>query len=288
MILLTSLALLLAAPSVAPVADLRTLVERTPADSLAVPLRRFEIEHGRGPEAGEAALLLGKLQFARGEYRAAADDFTRAAARLEPARKPEARYWEGLAWMGVPDLDQARAALEEVDRAGGPRQAAARLAVAQIWERSGRRERARTLLLALVEGDPGESGPAALERLAVLEAALGHPEAAMKVRERLLRQYPRSPEASRETALPSPPAPAPSRMVAVQIGAFLDRARAQRLADAAQRAGFAEVQVMRRGSGPAALFSVVIGRYADAEAARRDGERAASALGVTWQAIPRP
>lgn len=282
------LVLALATPSTPPVADLRTLVERTPADSLPGPLRRFEIEHGRGPEAGEAALLLGKLQFARGEYRAAADDFTRAAARLEPSRKPEARYWEGLAWMGVPDLDQARAALEEVDRAAGARRSNARLALAQIWERSGKRERARDLLEALVAGDPGESGPAALERLAALEAALGRPESSMKLRERLLRQYPRSPEASRETALPSPAAPAPSRMVAVQIGAFLDRARAERLADAARRAGFAEVQVMRRGSGPAALFSVVIGRYADAELARRDGERAAAALGVTWQAIPRP
>ncbi len=282
-----SLALLLAlAP--APGAELRALLEATPADSLVIPLRRFESAHGRGPEAGEAALLLGKLHFARGEYRTAADACSRAAARLEPSRKPEARYWEGLAWLGVPDPSQARSALEEVDHAGGPRQAAARVALALIWERSGKRERARDLLESVVAGDPGESGAAALERLAAIDEALGKPEPAATLRERLLRQYPRSPEASRETALPSTPPPAPRQMVAIQIGAFLDRARAERLADAARRAGFSAVQVTRRGSGPAALFSVQIGRYADVAIARPDGERAAAALGVTWQAVPRP
>jgi len=271
-----------------PASDLRAVLERTPADSLVAPLRAFEGGHGRGREAGDAALLLGKLHFARGEYRAAADDFTRAAARLEPSLKPEARYWEGLACLGVPDLDQARAALEEVDRAGGGRQAGARLALALIWERSGKPERARGLLESLAANDPGESGAAALERLAALEEAQGHPESAARTRERLLRQYPRSPEASRESAVPRIPVPAPRQMVAVQIGAFLDRVRAERLAEAAIRAGFPEVEVVRRGNGPAALFSVVLGRYADAAAARRDGDRAAAALGVTWQAIRRP
>lgn len=282
-----SLALLLAlAP--APGAELRALLEALPADSLVIPLRQFESAHGRGPEAGEAALLLGKLHFARGEYRTAADACSRAAARLEPSRKPEARYWEGLAWLAVPDPSQARSALEEVDHAGGPRHVAARFALALIWERSGKPERARDLLESVLANDAGESGAPALERLAAIEEALGRPEAAATLRERLLRQCPRSPEAARETALPSTPPPSPRQMVAIQIGAFLDRARAERLAEAATRAGFPAVQVTRRGSGTAALFSVQIGRYADAAIARPDGERAAAALGVTWQVVPRP
>ena len=100
---------------------LDSLLARHPADSLVAPLRRFESEHGHVSEGGEAALLLGQLHYARGEYRQAADAFARAAARLQPARKPEARYWAGLSWIALKDPQQARASLEEVVSSGSER-----------------------------------------------------------------------------------------------------------------------------------------------------------------------
>src|SRR5207248_2496297 len=83
--LVLPIVLALAAPARTP-ESLDALARRYPADSLVAPLRRFEIERGTLREAGEAAMLLGRLHFARGEYRQAADAFARASARLDPSR----------------------------------------------------------------------------------------------------------------------------------------------------------------------------------------------------------
>src|SRR5947207_755314 len=120
----------LAAPGAAAVTaraavPLDSLVDHHPADSLVVPLRRFENEAPRPSEGAAAAWLLGQLHYARGEYRPAAEAFSRAAARLDPARKPEARYWAGLAWLALGDPGQARAAFEELSKPGSPRRAEA-------------------------------------------------------------------------------------------------------------------------------------------------------------------
>ena len=179
-----------------PPGSLRELLAATPADSLPVVLRPFESPRARSPEGTEAVLLLGQLHYARGEYRQAAETFARAAARLEPARKPEARYWAGLAWLALGEPNQARAALDEVVSAGGPRQAQAMLAQAQVWELAQRPARAAEVLGLLLNGEPGEAGPAALERAAALADGDGHEEDARKARERLLREYPRSIEAA--------------------------------------------------------------------------------------------
>src|SRR5205807_2400748 len=90
--------------------------------SLRVPLRRLE---GRLDPArsAEVAMTLGRYHFARGEYRDAVAAFARSSARLEPSRKPDARYWMGLSWLGLGEPAQARATLEggaRRDRAAGP------------------------------------------------------------------------------------------------------------------------------------------------------------------------
>ena len=66
-------------------ATLDSLLARYPAGQPRVPLRRFENDATRPREGAAAAMLLGQLLRA-GEYRAAAEAFSRAAARLEPAR----------------------------------------------------------------------------------------------------------------------------------------------------------------------------------------------------------
>ena len=284
------LSLLAAASSGALPSDLRTLLAGLPADSLVVPLRRFENEHGRGSEGGEAAYLLGQFHFARGEYRQACDAFGRAAARLEPGRKPMARYGAGLAWLALKQPDQARAALEEVVQSSAPLRSRALLGVALAWELSERPERALQALQSVLAGAPGEAGPAALELVIALAERLERPDVARRARERLRRDYPRSIEAAR-IALPeraAAPSPGADGTVTVQIGAFVDPERARSLAEAAQRAGFPAAQVIVQGEGEARMHLVNLGVFGTREEAERAGERAAATLGVSYRVIRFP
>lgn len=272
--------------------SLREVLATTPADSLPIVLRRFESQRARTPEATEAVIVLGKLHYARGEYRRAAEAFARAAARLEPTRKPEARYWAGLARLALGESDGARAMLDEVAAAGGPRQSEAMFAQAQAWELAQRPARAMEILSALLDpqrGDLGEVGPAALERAAALADQVGQDERAREARERLLRDYPRSIEAAAARRAVFSPAEARTHIepragaIAVVIGSFVDPARARSLAAAARAAGFAEAQVVSRGEGLSAVHVVRLGVYPRSAEARRAGAQAEQALGVTFE-----
>ena len=270
--------------------ELRALLAGTPADSLAGPLRRFEAEHARSPEAAEAAMMLGRLHYARGEYRRAAEAFARAAARLDPARKPEARYWAGLAWLALGDANQARSMLDEVAASSGPRRADAMLAQVQAWDLAKRPERSTETLATLLSGDPGEVGPAALERAASLAERDGQEDRARQARERLLRDYPRSIEAAAARlavfAASTPravPAGARPGAVAVMIGSFAELSRARSLASAARAAGFVDAQVVSHGQGLSAVHSVRLGIYPRPADARKAGEQAERALGVGFE-----
>jgi len=249
-----------------PVGGLRELLAGLPADSLPAALRRFEAARAGTPAATEATVALGQLYYARGEYRIAAQVFARAAARMEPARKPEARYWAGLSWLAQGEVNQARAALDEVVNAGGPRASDALLARAQVWDLAQRPERTRESLRALLAANAGEVGPAALERAAGLADEDGDVEEARRARERLLREYPRSIEAAgaRRALFRSVGEGDAGRAAAggtvVVIGSFADAARARALAAAARAAGFAEAEVVSRGDGLSAIHEVRLGR----------------------------
>lgn len=270
--------------------DLERLLATHPPDSLAAPLRAFERERGRGTETAQAAFLLGQLQYARGEYRQAAEAFTRAAARLDPARRGEARYWAGLSWLGVRDGEQARAVLEQVVSSDPARRADAQLALAFAWRMLDRPEQALAVLTDLLAHDPGEAAPAALECTIELETRLGHEAAANDARDRLLRRYPASFEAGAAAAIPPVVARAPAvgGATAVLIGSFTDPDRASALATAARRAGFPSAQVTVRGTGTARTHSVRLGLFRSPEEARRAGQRAADSLGVSFEIVRSP
>ena len=185
--------LALAAAAASPV---QRLLESLPADSVAGPLARFEAAQ-RGSVGAEAGLTLGRLHFARGEYRQAAAAFTRVTPRVEPARRAECRYWTGLALLGAGEHAQAHDAFRGAAGRESPRRAEALLGIALCWEAQRRPERALETLQTLLSGDPGEAGAAALERTAALATALRRPETAARARDRLLREYPRSMEALR-------------------------------------------------------------------------------------------
>ena len=274
-----------AASVVAPEA-LPELLGSLPGDSLAPVLRRVETHASSTAGAAEVALLLGRYHLARGEYREAIGAFTRAAARLDPARKPEARYRMGLAWLGLGEPAQARAVLEEVARSASPRRGAAGYAVAEAWLASQRPDRAREALVQSLADGPGECAPAVLERLATLDEQAGQLSAARGYRERIVQDWPRSFEAAgaRRSLAAIMPGEGNGALTVV-IGSFVDAGRARALASEAKRAGFAGAEVVGHGDGLAAVYEVRLGIYAGVRQARAAGEQASKALGVSAQVV---
>jgi len=283
------IAFVLATAAGAAHANLDSLLTATPADQLVAPLRRLEGDRSRGAEGLRAALVLGQLHLARAEYREAAELYARTAARLDPARKDEARYWQGIAWLGLGQAVPARAALEEVARGHGPRRAVAQLGVAQAWELAGQPKRAYDTVNQLLASSAGtEAEPAALERAIVLGERLDHADAARRARERLLRLYPRSIEAASVRTASAGAEESGEGAVAVVIGSFVDRERAHGLASEARRAGFSQATVVTRGTGLTAAHLVQLGTYTRRADAREAGEQAARALGVAYKIVKLP
>jgi tetratricopeptide (TPR) repeat protein len=234
-------------------------------------------------------LLLGQLHFARGEFREAAAAFGRAAARLDPAAKPEARYAQGLAFLALGEPTQARSALEEVARTSSLRRIDAELGVAQAWELDRRPERAFETLEPLLDDALGESGPTVLDRIGALAERFDKQDEARKARERLLREYPRSIEAATaRLSLAASAQRAGPGTVAVVIGQFVDKSRAVSLTSEAKRAGFPNAQVVTRGQGLSAIHVVRLGVYGNPTEARQAGDQAARALGVTVDIVRSP
>ncbi len=230
---------------------------------------------------------LGLLHYARGEYRQAADAFARAGARLEPGRKPAARYWTGLSWLGTGDAEQARSAFEDVLSSASSLHPLAALGLAHSWELAHRPERALETLSALTREAAGEAAPAALARLAALSSADGQVDVARKAQERLLRDYPASMEAAAARLAAGTP-PEAAHAVSVQIGAFADASRARSLADVARQSGLAQVSVVERAEAGVHLHIVLLGPFAHEGDARRMAVRAAERLGVAARVVSTP
>jgi tetratricopeptide (TPR) repeat protein len=287
--LVAPLLALLAAPAASGPASLADVLASTPADSLPGALKRLESTARAGSVGGQAVMVLGQLHFARGEFREAAAAFGRAAARLDPAAKPEARYAQGLAFLGLGEPTQARSALEEVARTSSLRRIGALLGVAQAWELDRRPERAFETLAPLLDDPLGESGATVLDRIGALAERFNQQEQARRARERLLRDYPRSIEAASARLTLAASAPrAGAGTVAVVIGQFVDRSRAHSLASEAKRAGFPNAQVVTRGQGLSAIHVVRLGVFGNTTEARQAGEQATRALGVTYDILRSP
>lgn len=167
-----------------------------PADSLAPVLQRLEARSSR-PLAASAAYTLGQFHHARGEYRAAAEAFARAAVKLAGEERADARYGQGLALLGAQDAGRARAAFEDVATSSVSLRAQAQLGLAQAHALAGETARELDVLRRLLDGPAGEAEPAALERYAALCDRLKRPTDAAAARERLVRRWPRSFEAAR-------------------------------------------------------------------------------------------
>jgi tetratricopeptide (TPR) repeat protein len=188
--------LLAAAPAHAVPPIWGQLPANLPADSMVGALRTLEAR-GPRPAAASAAYGLGQLHHARGEYRLAADAFGRAAARLAGADRADARYRQGLAWLGAREPGRARAAFEEVASSSRPLRAFAQLGLSQAYALAGEPAREKSMLDRLLESAAGEAEPAALERHAALSERVHRDAEAKAARDRLRRRWPRSFEAAR-------------------------------------------------------------------------------------------
>jgi hypothetical protein len=166
-----------------------------PADSLEPVLRRIEAL-GPAASSGAAAYALGEFHFARGEYRLAGVAFGRAAARLQGLEHTEARYRQGLAWLGERDPGHARAAFEEVAMLSQPYRALAQLGLARAFALAGDPEQETAVLRRLLDRPAGEAEPAALARYALLCDRAHRAGEARAARARLAKRWPRSFEAA--------------------------------------------------------------------------------------------
>jgi tetratricopeptide (TPR) repeat protein len=174
-----------------------------PADSCGPALLRLEAAGPRAAAAG-AAYALGQFHMARGEYRLAAAALGRAAGRLEGLDRAEARYRQGLAWLGERDPGRARASFEEVVMLSPPLRPLAQLGLARSFALAGDAAQEMTVLRRLLDGPASEAEPAALERYAALCERAHKDAEAVAARARLLQRWSRSFEAA--LLEPAPPA----------------------------------------------------------------------------------
>jgi tetratricopeptide (TPR) repeat protein len=234
-------------------------------------------------QAALAAMTLGQLHYARGEYRRAAEAFSRAAARLDPARKGEARLWAARSWLALGDGAQARAAFSELAEEDTSWADPARFGEGLAFELEGHPERALDVLEALATRVHGEIAPAVLERTFTLADRLGRPAAAEAAHRRLLREFPLSVEAAHAALVTPRDVPA-----SVELGPFASEPRAHAVADAARHAGFSGVQPRMRETGGVRVYVVRLQNQANADAARRAADRAKRELGVPARVVTEP
>ena len=195
LLLLTTSIALLARPAAAMDDVWSRLPAGLPADSLGSALRRLEAA-GPASTSAAAAFAEGQFHHARAEYRLAAEAFGRAAARLQGLDHSEARYRQGLAFLGERDPARARAAFEEVAMLSGPYHALAQLGLARAHALAGDSDQELSVLRRLLDRPAGEAEPAALALYAALCDRQHHASEARAARERLAKRWPRSFEAA--------------------------------------------------------------------------------------------
>jgi len=282
---LGAFALLTSLASVARTAPLDSLLARLPADDLAVPLRRLENEASRPRDGAQAAFMLGQLHYARGEYRRAAEAFSRAAARLDPARKSDARYWAAMSWLALGDHAQARSTFEELAGSAAPQRIEARFGSAVAWEQARRPERAYAILEPLAREARGEVGPAVLEHTLRLAEQFQQAGVIRLARQRLLEDYPRSIEAAR---IGLKAGPFRAALPAVELGPFPTEPEAHATAERARAAGFSDPHPVTRGASGALVYVVRLGTFPNASAAKAAADRARRELRVQARVVAAP
>jgi tetratricopeptide (TPR) repeat protein len=276
-------------PAETPLDPVRGVLSPGPADTLIAALRQLE----GGDHAGEAALRLGELHYARGEYSQARQAFARAQTHLGEPSRSRARLAEARSWLALGQPSRARETVADLATGEGAVADEAALLVAQSHEREGALVRALGLYERLLNPPRPGANPIALGRAAELYRRLGRPERSRQVEQLLLEHYPESMEAvtarMRQSGMPVPSDASEKRDgLIVQIGSFTDAGRARTLASRARQAGFTRAEVVSRGTGAAATHAVQLGIFDTREEAVEAGRRSERLLGVTFTLVSRP
>ncbi len=222
---------------------------------------------------------LARLDYARGSYRT-------AMTRLEPwAEDAEARFL----------MAQCSAALGEHDRTVELLDALPHRDRSQAllgWSLRGRDpRRALDALESVVRVATSESRPAALLWKAECESALEHPTRAQASAQEVITRYPDSPEADAARVLlrssgpaASPGAEVGTAHVALQVGAFEERAYALRLQESlAGPLHPIGVTVVEDPSGD--LHRVQVGPFRDRAAAEEFASRTLAPRRLQWSVV---
>jgi hypothetical protein len=187
-----------AAPA-GPVDPIRDAFARATApalgDSTRTRLMAFIARYPHHPLSREAWLELGTLAYAMGEYSEARDDFRRARGGGVIDR---ARLWEARALLALGAPKDARALVQSLSRArtaSAQRWEASEI-VALSWTNEGKRSNALATYRALLAGPTGAGEAASLYQAIELADEAGAVADSRNWRERLVRTYPRSPEAA--------------------------------------------------------------------------------------------
>jgi len=117
-------------------------------------LRQMEALAGEWPDP-RAWFALARYRYLVGAYRAAAEDFQKAADRLSGERRYEARCWRGVSLLGAGEERAAISLLREVaeEASGSPAGTRARFLAAQAEYGAGRPEAALRTVEPLLEGE---------------------------------------------------------------------------------------------------------------------------------------
>ncbi|MBM3319416.1 MAG: SPOR domain-containing protein [Candidatus Eisenbacteria bacterium] len=216
-----------------------------------------------------AWFALGRYRFAVGAYRAAADDFGKAARLLAGEEKMDASCWRGLALVAAGEVDSGIQLLLGTAENGrdAPPAIRARYLAAEALSRKGSLDRAASVLKPLLAGRHDFSAPALLLK-ARLEGADTREDRAAAGSGETPRRAPE--EVAAEAA--APPAPPPRDTILavyyVQIASFEDESNARRFVAGERARGVGAIDVYPSGGEGRVLYRVRVGPFATPEEAQ--------------------
>ncbi len=174
-------------------------------DSSRTRLRAFIARHPHHPLVREAWLELGTLAYALGEYAEARDAFRRARGGAVIER---AKLWEARSLLALGTPREARALAQPIARGktGARWEAGELVALAQLGE--GNRPGALMSYRVMLGKPDARVEPSALFQAIQLANESAALEEARAWRARLIKSFPRSPEAASARVETTAPAPA--------------------------------------------------------------------------------
>lgn len=211
---------------------------------------------------GTAAEELSAIQgaFLRGEYETVVRETGRGLERQGQAGEDELLYLRGVSALKLRDWEMARAALNRLvdEQPASPWAPHAWLALSDTWMWAGQPERSLEILeRVLREGRAGQLTPQALFRQGKVQRELGLWDAARASFEQAARAAPDSAEAGQAKGILA----RDDFFFCVQVGSFVTRANAARLAQELQRRGHA-AEVSEAMMSGKLFHRVRVGRYA--------------------------